>query len=62
MGIRIAISPDTLLVRVLSVLAAMALLAMPLLAKRLVEQFSDNTFAEAVIAQNKPAFDRLAEM
>ncbi len=62
MGLRVAVSSDALIVRVLTVLASIALLAMPFLARRLVERFSDSTFAEAVISQNKDAFDRLAEM
>ncbi len=57
-----AISSDAPVVRVLTVLATIALLAMPFLARQLVERFSDSTFAEAVISQNKDAFDRLAEM
>ena len=62
MGIRVAVSSEALIVRVLTVLASIALLAMPSLAKRFVEAFSDSSFAEAVISQNKDAFDRLAEM
>ncbi len=46
-----AVSSDALIVRVLTVLASIALLAMPFLARRLVERFSDSTFAEAVISQ-----------
>lgn len=62
MGARVAISSDAPVIRVLTVLASIALLAMPFLARHFVEKFSDSTFAEAVISQNKDAFDRLAEM
>lgn len=51
-----------LLVRLLTILATIALLAMPFLARKLVEKFTPTSFAAAVIAQNKEAFDRLAEM
>ncbi len=53
---------STRLVRLLAVLAAIALLAMPFIAKKLIEKFDTSNFATAVIAQNKEAFDRLAEM
>ncbi len=49
-------------VRLLAVLAAIALLTMPFVAKKLIEKFDTSNFATAVIAQNKQAFDRLAEM
>ncbi len=62
MSIRMAESTSTLLVRLLTILATIALLAMPYVAKRLVEKFSTSDFAAAVIAQNKEVFDRLAEM
>ncbi len=43
-------------------MAAIALLTMPFIAKKLIEKFDTNNFATAVIAQNKEAFERLAEM
>jgi hypothetical protein len=51
-----------LLIRVLAFLATIVLLAMPYLARKLVEKFSATSFATAVIAQNKEVFDRLADM
>jgi Tfp pilus assembly protein FimT len=51
-----------LLVRVLAILATIALLAMPFLARKLIERFTPADFATAVIAQNREAFKRLAEM
>ena len=62
MSIRMTGFTTALLVRLLTVLATIALLAMPHIAKKLVEKFSASDFATAVIAQNKEVFDRLAEM
>ncbi len=62
MGVRENGSGGELLIRVLAILATIVLLTMPHVAKKLVERFSASNFATAVIAQNKEAFDRLAEM
>ncbi len=62
MGFQEKSAGSALLIRVLAILATIILLAMPHLAKKLVERFSATSFATAVIAQNKEVFDRLAEM
>lgn len=62
MSVRMPAFSSALLVKLLTILATIALLAMPHIAKKLVEKFSASDFAAAVIAQNKEVFDRLAEM
>ncbi len=51
-----------LLLKLLALVVTIALLSMPHVAKKVIERFNASNFASAVVAQNREAFERLAEM